>query len=1542
MIRITLIALLLIGAVDAQISGFAAREAISRENRLRADSIVASGVDLGSGAFILEPALMSVEGSRDVTFIASHNSIARGSSGAMGPGWTHPYDASLTFNAQTVVTVHWDRNHRNDFEFAGAGAVYRPIGRAAIYDKLRQANNGEFKLVTFDGTRYDFLGNGILKAIWNKIGQRIEVGRDNAQRVTALIEPESNRRISLNYSPLLAPSRLQHLQDAEDRIVFLDYDSLGRLAKVYSPATLGFTQGANFPSLPIPDNDPNGVTHIITVSDNEPIGLVLLQSATMNHSRPQDLRLRLTSPSGASVNISPGPVDNGKWDLTGLLLSEFNGENPLGDWRVQVRDTAAGSEGFLNTFRLVFTEPTSARMFLYNPAGQITMVLGPDGERILANQYDGQGRVIAQDDGIDTNEPARFSYEQRPDGGLTTRYTDRIGNTSVYVHDANYNLLSVTDPLGATVTYTYDADGNRIRSVDALQRATELSYDFNGNLNHVVDPGGAAWRYDHDGLNNLTLITDPNGADTQFVYDGNNNLVRVRDAMGHQDVKSYGPNSQMSSSLLSDGGGMSFDYDKGQVSLASHPDGGRVGGSRSRYDNIGRPTRLTDGDGHSVTMRYNSRSQVIEKGDQLGRVERREFDRRGRRVGVIDPRGGETRYAYDGNDNVTALTDPLGRVTRYQYDGEDRLVRVTDPAGAETTYTYDALGRQLSETNADDRTVRREYDAVGNLVAQYDGSDIPVETMTYDNRDLPIRVVDAEGAVIEMEYDQLERLTKITDPLGRETRFAYDVLGRVTGVTDALGRTATRTYQQDDVIDRFEDARGGLVNFGYDNTNRIRRVSFPWGGSILIKHNNRDLETLISYPSGRKLEFGYNNSGLLSALFRTTLAGAREPNTFFDYDDNNNLVEVRTKAPAETQFRTDSATSFDELNRVTSHTDLRGDTIGYSYDAAGNLARITYPDGKTVRYDYDAAQRLTQVTDWANRNTRYFYDVNDQVIRVDLPNGIRRMMEYDDAGQITRRRELSPAGLTIVDFRYSYDQAGQLRVASSGARRAAFSPQPATMTYSRFSDQLSTFNGQPVTYDRDGNLTRGPLGGSMADFTYDVGGNLVAAGAVAYTYDASDRLVAFRDSSGETRLTVNPATEFPQTLLQTAPNGTVTRYVWGLGLIYEEKAGQIRVHHFDQAGSTIVFTDGGGSISGTVAYGPYGEIGATTGSADSLFLFNSVFGVITGPNGLSYMRFRWYSPDLKRFLTPDGVYGEIEDLSTLNLYAFAGSNPVLRADPNGEFWNLIIGAIVGLVVQAVSDAIQGRTPRWEEYLFAGLAGAAGAGIVGRFTGIGVKAAAGAAFGFAEGVGGETLAQNIRPEVDVDPGQVLLSGLIGAAGGALGGAGKGAFARRSAQRAAKRAASQELVRKAGRAALRRRGRLRVRINNQPKIRLIPKANAGGRGFTTQRPRGVRFAGLTTAQARALNSKAGVKGGFSGLVAAAKKDAAIARKLNRLTAPLVIAPRGPRAAIRVQGRLAVNSGRKNVAGEHALMRRFESNLAQSGRPRPNAPRRTSSAF
>jgi hypothetical protein len=84
-----------------------------------------------------------------------------------------------------------------------------------------------------------------------------------------------------------------------------------------------------------------------------------------------------------------------------------------------------------------------------------------------------------------------------------------------------------------------------------------------------------------------------------------------------------------------------------------------------------------------------------------------------------------------------------------------------------------------------------------------------------------------------------------------------------------------------------------------------------------------------------------------------------------------------------------------------------------------------------------------------------------------------------------------------------------------------------------------------------------------------------------------------------------------------------TRYVWGLGLLYEELSnGSIRVFHYDMRGNTVAFSNSQGAVVGQVSYGPFGEMGDREGQTDSLFLFGGMFGVITHPSGLNYMRFR--------------------------------------------------------------------------------------------------------------------------------------------------------------------------------------------------------------------------------------------------------------------------------------------------------------------------------
>ena len=128
---------------------------------------------------------------------------------------------------------------------------------------------------------------------------------------------------------------------------------------------------------------------------------------------------------------------------------------------------------------------------------------------------------------------------------------------------------------------------------------------------------------------------------------------------------------------------------------------------------------------------------------------------------------------------------------------------------------------------------------------------------------------------------------------------------------------------------------------------------------------------------------------------------------------------------------------------------------------------------------------------------------------------------------------------------------------------------------------------------------------------------------------------------------------------------TVTKYVYGLGLISEETNNTVKVYHFDYRGSTVAITDVNGNISDTFEYDTYGLIVNRTGTSDIIFCYNGRDGVVTDKNGLFYMRARYYSPDMRRFVNADILHGKISDSTSLNRYSYVNGNPVSFVDPFG-------------------------------------------------------------------------------------------------------------------------------------------------------------------------------------------------------------------------------------------------------------------------------------
>ena len=134
-------------------------------------------------------------------------------------------------------------------------------------------------------------------------------------------------------------------------------------------------------------------------------------------------------------------------------------------------------------------------------------------------------------------------------------------------------------------------------------------------------------------------------------------------------------------------------------------------------------------------------------------------------------------------------------------------------------------------------------------------------------------------------------------------------------------------------------------------------------------------------------------------------------------------------------------------------------------------------------------------------------------------------------------------------------------------------------------------------------------------------------------------------------------------------------------------------------------------------------------------MYNGRDGVVTDANGLLYMRARYYSPDLMRFVNADIVAGDISNAITLNRYAYANGNPVSNVDPFGlsPDWENIIKVGVGVAViagLAVATAVTGGAAA----VIAGtaLAGAVVGGTVGAASGYKKEGIDGAIDGFMTG------------------------------------------------------------------------------------------------------------------------------------------------------------------------------------------------------------------
>lgn len=107
--------------------------------------------------------------------------------------------------------------------------------------------------------------------------------------------------------------------------------------------------------------------------------------------------------------------------------------------------------------------------------------------------------------------------------------------------------------------------------------------------------------------------------------------------------------------------------------------------------------------------------------------------------------------------------------------------------------------------------------------------------------------------------------------------------------------------------------------------------------------------------------------------------------------------------------------------------------------------------------------------------------------------------------------------------------------------------------------------------------------------------------------------------------------------------------------------GATTYHHADHL-STRVETNASGVVSRTFGQFPFGEVWYETGTANK-WKFTSY--ERDNESGLDYAVFRYNSPRLGRFTSPDPLAGSIRSPQSLNRYAYVGNDPINKIDPLG-------------------------------------------------------------------------------------------------------------------------------------------------------------------------------------------------------------------------------------------------------------------------------------